>query len=131
MEIDGGLRKLFKDNVLRAQWTPIETGMVAQGVPDSEYCLEGGFQGWIEFKQCGANKIKIRPMQVQWIERRVRMGGRVWIGVRRKEELFLYNGGAVRALFDVGLKGASPRGSWSGGPARWDWSAVRKILADG
>ena len=133
MAIDGGLRKIFKDSI-PGQWTPVETGGTMLGVPDTEYCLAGGAQGWIEFKKCSTDAVKVRPAQVGWIERRVRMGGGIFVAVRRTrrggDELVLLPGRAVRLLKTSGLTAASELavGAWDGGPGRWDWGAIEKIL---
>lgn len=119
---DGGLRATFHQNIKDAQWTAIETGVVSLGVPDSEYCFAGGIQGWIEFKRCKGNVVTIRPQQVSWIERRARLGGRVFVIVMRGEELFVYQGRDVRLLKTDGLKGATPL------MTGWDWDQIRQIL---
>jgi hypothetical protein len=37
MKQDGGLRVLFREPLPRTQWSSIETGATAGGVPDSEF----------------------------------------------------------------------------------------------
>lgn len=128
MSADDGLRALFHQNLKRAQWTPIETGSTAAGVPDSEFCFPGGIQGWVEHKRAKANAIVIRDMQIGWIERRVRLGGRVFIAVKRRKELFLYHGKDVRALKIGGLNGAHPLGKWT---SPWRWPEVEELLCCG
>lgn len=125
---DDGLRTMFHQNLKRAQWTPIETGAVASGIPDSEFCFPGGIQGWVEMKSCSNNAVTIRDMQVAWIDRRVRLGGRVFIAVKRKKELFLYHGKDVKKLYLEGLKGAHPLGQWM---SPWNWDEVEEILRVG
>ena len=125
-KIDGGLRSLFSKNI-PGHWTPVETGGTALGVPDSEYCLVGGYQGWVEFKQCKSNAVVIRPQQVGWIERRVRMGGRVFVAVRRNDDLLLFHGEGVRALKVKGIAGAQKHllGMWN---SKWNWQHIAEIL---
>jgi hypothetical protein len=71
---------------------------------------------------------------VGWIERRLRHGGRVFVAVRRQhasgsDELWLFPGGAIRAVRDRGLKNGGPViGQWGDGPARWDWRAVLEAM---
>ncbi len=122
---DGGLRAIFHQHIKDAQWTAIETGVVSLGVPDSEYCFPGGVQGWIEFKRCAGNVVTIRPQQVAWIDRRSRLGGRVFVGVMNKKDLLIYSGRDVRALKTSGLKGATPL------LTGWDWDKIRQLLMSG
>lgn len=128
--MDGDLRILFRKNMPAGQWTTVETGGTAQGVPDSEFCFPLGAQGWVEHKKSDGWAVKIRPEQIGWILRRVRMGGRVFVAIRRKrDELWLVRGRDVEILLDGGLRAISaPLGVWSGGPGRWDWAEVQKLL---
>lgn len=141
--IDGGLRKLFRANLIgNIDWLSVETGGTAMGVPDSNFCVNPGIEGWIEFKRATANAVSVRKEQVAWIERRVRLGGRVFIAVRRwkdagtrtdaRDDLILIRGAGVRALFLDGISGAEKgrfvAGSWSGGPSKWGWDQVRHLL---
>lgn len=118
MTIDGGLRALFRRHITSAQWTTIETGMTAQGVPDAEFCFppvplsqckgsavdyshlsttKPGVQGWIEYKTTSGWAVTLRPEQIGWLDRRQRLGGRAFVAVRRVanrgakvDELWLY-----------------------------------------
>jgi hypothetical protein len=132
MKQDGELRLIFRRVFPTAQWTSVETGLTAGGVPDSEFCFPGGQQGWIEFKRTDAWAVRLRPAQVGWTERRVRLGGRVLIAVRRmcrgEDELHLLPGKAVCDLQDKGLRGAEHLGTWAGGPSRWNWKEVGAFL---
>lgn len=136
---DGGLRSLERQHMPTAQWTTIETGLVAHGVPDMEYCWAGGRQGWLENKFTDAWAVKVQPGQVAWIHRRARLGGRVHIAVRRRasagprraevDELWLLHGRDVETLALRGLRAVEqPLGVWTRGPSRWDWAAVEEIL---
>jgi len=122
--MDGFLRQRFRQNLREAQWTSIETGATAAGVPDSEFIFPGGCQGWIEFKRAYGSRVRLRPEQVGWLLTRSRMGGRCFVAVRSEEDLYLYFGGWADSLLEMGLK-LSPTGRWSG---RWDWREVRGIL---
>lgn len=134
--MDGELRTLFQKNLRTAQWTPVESGMTMQGIPDSEYCFPGGEQGWVEHKRTegwSIAKSKSWPFQVAWIMRRIRMGGRAFVAVRRKrDELWLIDGSQVRQLADGGLRAVSPSclRFWTGGPSEWDWNAVETALKE-
>lgn len=138
-KVDGGLRSLFRERLTRAQWTPVETGVTALGVPDSEYCFPEGRQGWCEFKWTPEWQVRFQFGQTAWINRRWRLGGRAWVVVRRQapagprrpacDELWLVPGSHVLVLDQLGLRaveGVSSR--WHGGPARWDWMVVEMEL---
>lgn len=142
MSDDGGLRPEFRSRLPQFDWNTVETGAVAGGVPDSNFCC-GGAEGWIEFKWTAGWTVPLRPAQVGWILRRVRHGGRVFVGVRQRrspgprvegrDRLWLLQGGAARELKVRGLEYASAHpevllGWWDGGPAAWDWSAVSDLL---
>lgn len=141
MAVDGGLRGLFQTHLKPAGFhcQAIETGSTGRGIPDMEYC-SGGVSGWVEFKKCSANSVQISPEQVAWILQRKRAGGNVYIGVRKKcsaglrrkaaDELWLIEGSSAADLKENGLSspGLWVLGKWSGGPKKWDWEQVRKIL---
>lgn len=138
MSRDGGLRQLFATHMREAHWQAVETGSTGQGIPDHEYCFPNGRSGWIEYKLTDANAVNIRAEQVAWIERRVRVGGRVFIGVRRRcdagvrrkarDELHIFRGAMARALMVHGLSGPVAEAWWPDGPAKWDWDDVRRII---
>jgi hypothetical protein len=132
MGTDGGLRQLERTSLLGAQWTSIETGATAGGVPDMEYCYPGGLQGWVENKRTLAWAVKVRPAQIGWILRRVRMGGRVWIATRRMngkdDQLYVHHGKHIEEISDNGISIVKPLLLSSGGPAKWDWPAFEQIL---
>lgn len=146
MASDGGLRRLFQANLPRAHCQPVETGLISMGVPDMNFCAEG-VEGWVEFKQTDGYAVTLEPEQVSWLSRRARSGGRVFVAVRRwhtggprkgppVDELWLLRGEYAPDLKSLGLRWAEQNsrsvliGRWSGGPARWDWRAVRgKLLA--
>jgi hypothetical protein len=138
--IDGGLRPEFRDRLQPAQWTSIETS-TQPGVPDSEYCFANGQSGWVEFKFTTGWKIKFQPFQPSWIDRRARLGGRVWIAVRRRpsskreagrDELWLFPGSMALELDREGMKVvACPDIHLMGseGPGSWNWRRVKFLLA--
>src|SRR5262245_13192477 len=126
--MDGYLRTLFRTH-LRADfdWQSIEIVGVGSGVPDGNYCCSG-VEGWVEFKAARGWRVPMRPTQVAWIERRCRAGGRVFVAVRRDQSLYLYPGTTARQLLTEDLRSVEPLGLWHGGPAKWDWGAVRQHL---
>lgn len=129
---DAGLRPLFRTHIKGVQWTSIESGLASPGVPDSEFCFAGGCQGWLEFKRADAWAVVFRPLQVAWIARRARLGGRVFVAVRRDiqgtDELWLLPGRCVSALALGGLRAVRSEATvWSG---KWDWAAIAEKLKE-
>lgn len=142
---DGGLRGLFRTHLKpHADMQAVETGLIAAGVPDLNYCASGR-EGWIEMKQTDGWAVTLRPEQVGWLCRRARAGGRVFVAVRRwhdggprrgpaVDDLWLLRGKYAPDLKTGGLTWAREHcpsaviGVWSGGPARWDWLAVLRAL---
>lgn len=139
MSIDGGLRKIFRKKLPDIDWTSIETGGTGKGIPDSNGC-KNGREFWIEYKLTDAWAVGLEPEQVGWLTRRARFGGRVFVAVRRKttagprkggavDELWLYRGSDSRELKALGIKdGPTPLFTTSGGPSKWNWSAIRQAL---
>jgi hypothetical protein len=127
--LDGELRKLFRQSIPRFHWTAVETWPVSVGVPDANYCADG-IEGWVEMKKIRGWKIPWKEpyLQVAWIERRTRSGGRVFLAVRREQDLYLFWGRDVRQLLEEGIRGPQPAGHWSGGPAKWDWAEIERLL---
>lgn len=123
--MDGGLRQIFRRNLLDAQWTSVETGATAAGVPDSEYCFPHGLSGWVEFKKVSGWVVPLRPAQIGWLLRRSRMGGRCFVAAVRGETLYLEPGASAVELREVGLREAD---CWIGGEKRWDWDEIRSML---
>jgi hypothetical protein len=124
---DGDLRAIFREKFKTWQWSSVETGIVSPGIPDAEFCAPGGVSGWVEFKKTEGWKINFEPLQPSWIHKRVRLGGRVFVAVRRKvDELYVIPGTEILSLVDVGLKGRSPL--CAGGRRKWDFKLVEQIL---
>lgn len=127
MSIDGGLHALFKSHFKDWQWTRVESGSVSPGTPDVEFAAPGGLSGWIEYKQTSGWKVKFQPLQVPWIHRRARLGGRVFVAVRRKKDyLYLIPGQHVLELEDKGVKDFVPIAGI--GARNWDWSEIEDTL---
>ena len=143
MSIDDGLRKIFHDHLVDAHWQSVETGGTGKGIPDSNYCFPGGLEGWVEYKATEAWSVAgvVKPEQVAWIERRLRMGGRVHVAVRRHclrgprreaaDELWLFAGSAIRDLKYRPINEVGPAlllYKGNKGPASWDWGMVQEVL---
>ena len=127
--VDGGLRKIFRQYLTGVDWQAIESGGTGGGIPDLNGCIAGK-ELWIECKAAAAWRVKISPAQVAWAERRLRHGGRVFLAVRRAgTELWLFPGWSMRVLCGWRLDLIPALGRWYGGPARWDWEQVRKLLS--
>lgn len=140
---DGNLRKIFQQYLPEAHWQAVESFSTGQGMPDAEYCFPGGVTGWVEFKATAGWAVDISPHQISWHERRVRMGGRTFIAVRRQvasgprkgpasDELWLFRGSSARILSYEGLRGDKINSFilniWDKGPAKWPWVAIKKRL---
>lgn len=124
---DGGLRSKFRDALGKKGWqfTPIETGTIVSGVPDAEFCSPKGVTGWIEFKFVSSGAaVGLRPAQVSWIDRRHRLGGRVFVAVEKGGDVSLYDGSGVKELKRHGL--ASSIGLLYRGR---DWDQIRRLLS--
>jgi hypothetical protein len=128
---DARLRQLFEEHLREFHWQAIETGGTGRGIPDMNGCCEGT-EVWIENKRTGHWKIEITAEQSAWAERRIRAGGRCFVAVRRQfkkeDELWLYSGNSARALLDLPTDAVPPLGRWVGGPARWPWEQVKRII---
>lgn len=136
MSRDGGLASIFKNKLPHIHFQSVETWSTGQGVPDVNYCFEGS-EGWIELKKTEAIKVNISPEQIAWAERRIRAGGNVFLAVRRickagprrksRDELWLFNGSDIRAVYLKGLT-IEPIGLWEYGPSAWGWKELADIL---
>lgn len=135
--IDGGLRKIFRAHLPMFHWVSVETGLIEQGVPDSNACCSG-VEFWIEYKLSTTNAVHLRPEQIGWHERRFRAGGHTFVAIRFRHSggprkgvardcLYIYRGAAVRSLALSGLS-VTPLVRFDGGPARWDWTRLRELL---
>lgn len=140
MSTDGDLRSILRQRLREFHWQSIEVGATGMGVPDANFC-GCGVEGWIELKQTPSRSVTLRPHQVAWLERRARAGGHVLIGVRRRhdggprrggavDELWILDGGDASRCLSGGLQDGADYvlGCWSGGPSKWNWDSVRRIL---
>ena len=138
MAIDGGLRAIFRDKLPTIFWTSIETGGTGRGVPDSNFLARlsptKSIEGWIEFKRVDHWKPTMRPEQIGWIDRRVRMNGRVFIGCRQRDHddtLWLIHGRVIKELAMNGLRCDAVQSNsttFTGGPEKWDWKKVQLFI---
>ena len=130
-ERDGGLRGIFKTRVPEIMWVPIETWAVSgAGVPDSWYISPCGAQGWVEYKR---EDRKLDPAQSGFVDRVTRYGGRAIVAVVTKDgdELRIFHGSDAQKLArlgPMGYKTVAPAGRWVGGPKRWNWGDIRRLL---
>ena len=124
--MDGRLRQLFKKHLPDFDWQSIDLTS-GRGVPDTNCCYQGT-EFWIEHKATQGRRVIVRPEQVAWIERRIRHGGKVFIAVRRKDELYLLHGASARQLACGEWPERTALGCWHGGPARWCWQEIKQIL---
>jgi len=143
MAIDGGLHALFKKHLPEVDWQRIETGGIAEGVPDVNGC-HAGHEFWIEYKQTDTNLVGLRPMQVGWHLRRTHKGGHTFIAIRQhhtggprkgpaRDTLWLVAGRHAGRLKECGLP-PQPSGAgwycWHNGPAKWPWHTILQIVKD-
>ena len=132
MSVDAGLRSLFRKHLPQVDFLAVETPSTSRGVADMNYCFAGA-EGWIEMKRAEGHKVRVSPEQVGWAERRLDHGGRVLVAVRkvlaRSDSLTLLWGDQLRSLRDeLPLTEVPAIGTWTGGPARWDWKAVLQAM---
>lgn len=138
--IDGGLRALFRERLPQVHWQSIETAGTGRGVPDSNGCY-AGVEFWVEYKVTDGYAVELRPEQVGWHCQRSRAGGRTFVAVRRRclagprkaaaDELWLLPGRLAREVRSMGLRELPDDfvlGAWTGGPAKWDWGEVLRLL---
>jgi hypothetical protein len=124
---DGDLRQIFRQHLPRFDWLAVETGLTSLGVPDSNYCYDG-HEGWVEMKKANGWRTRVSPAQVGWAERRLRHGGKVFVAIRKRKDLWLYTGWALRDLISGRIDAAYSIGQWTGGPAAWDWEKISGYL---
>ena len=130
---DGRLRQILREFLPEMDWTSVETGGTAGGVPDCNFCFAGS-EGWIECKLVTRGwKVSVRPSQVGWISRRCRHGGRVFLLTRRtvgdRDDLHVLDGRLILDFSNANFslqKFIMP--TYRGGPREWPWQHLRKML---
>jgi hypothetical protein len=125
MKSDGDLRRLFRKYLPEVFWTSIESRLTQGGIPD----LHGIYKGtsfWIENKKARGNTVRLRAMQIGWLKRYARQGGRCFVAVRMKDTLWIVDGADALTLATKGLH----RGLIARGPTtRWPWRTIRTRFA--
>lgn len=91
----GWLYKYFR-TMDQLDWQRVENG-VGGGTPDVEVCFRGiGF--WIELKVAEARKrgntcnVSYRPLQLPWLKRRTKKGGRAFVLIQYRDKRYLVPG---------------------------------------
>lgn len=131
--IDGGLRKLFKNNLPMMHWQPVETGMISSGVPDANFCYLG-VEGWVELKQIKKGRIEWRPEQIGWTRERTKQGGLVKLAVRAEHPddtdfLVMYDAKDICRDFDpLFAMNTDFQGMWVGHVRSWNWDQILQTL---
>ena len=141
---DDGLRALIVDNLrlLRGSvvhWQPIESPLMAAGIPDLEGCWCGR-PIWVECKATSTYTLAtLTEFQIGWAVCRARSGGTTWIATRRRhgggprkgepvDQLWLHRGDAAPRLREFGLSMTEYQYSEDGGPPAWDWERFGLLL---
>jgi hypothetical protein len=83
------------------------------GTPDVNYCA-GGFEVWIELKQCDElpkrettsvfGESGLRVDQKLWIRQRVKYGGNVWVAAKTPHKVFWIPGKHAQEFNSMTLK---------------------------
>lgn len=110
-------------------WQRIESGLTAQGIPDTNGC-SAGVESWIELKVVNrGNKVKLQSFQVAWLVKRARAGGRSYVAVRvqkpGEDYIAIWPGLAAREVKDQGLAALSLAVHVSSPP---DYDSIRSVL---
>ena len=115
---------------------PIETGGILPGVPDTNACY-GGTEIWVECKKTDTDRVDLETLQVGWLMRRGRAGGRVFVLVRKQhkggprkgppvDELYLMDGRRADLIKESGLRSAAVLFKWN--TRAWYWDEIRIAL---
>ena len=86
---ENGFWNSIRKALTEVHWQRIETA-TSQGVPDVNGCC-GGDEFWLELKVVTGNKVHLRADQAAWLMRRADAGGTVWIVIRHKDDIKLYD----------------------------------------
>lgn len=83
-------------------WDRIESS-TSKGIPDLDICHKGRCTK-VELKYEKGNQVHLRPEQRNWINKRIKAGGRVYILVKRQtakvDQIEIYNGLAANSLYN-------------------------------
>ena len=119
----------------------IETGSIAEGVPDVNYCFQG-LEGWVELKygkvplrattEVFKSQPGMRPAQIDWILYRGKVGGRVFILLNIGTELFLIHGEHAAKVNQWTMQDFRDAACWQHrGPCRIEqWRSLRNCLTE-
>lgn len=144
--IDGGVRKLLRDNLPKPdwRWTPVESGGTHGGIPDSFWAhAPSRTSGWVECKKTLGWSVELRPHQLAWLKNHTEAGVRCAIAVRALgagssdgtgDSLWLVRGEAADRLAELGLQKIAPEDvliRCVGSPRSWDWAGVALSLTAG
>lgn len=100
------IRKPLKE---LGHFQPIETGAVASGVADVNFCMDGK-EFWLELKIIKGNRMNFRPTQVPWNINRAKAGGNNYIlAADKHERIWIWHGRYIRELVDFGIKADVPK----------------------
>ena len=119
----------------------MELGLLVSGVPDHNGCVDG-VDFWIEYKATEDYSVGLEPLQVGWLLRRMRAGGRCFVVTRRRHEggprkglpvddLWVHEGWDAKTLKAEGLLSCPPilhLEAQQDGPSHWDWDRVEERL---
>lgn len=129
---DGGLCATVQRRLREGwHWQRVEIAATGLGVPDLNGCRDGT-EVWIEAKHTDAWAVRFQLGQSAWLGRRWRAGGRAWLLVRRTtstaDELVLHRGCDAILVEREGLRSVPAVRTWEGGPRRWDWGELERLL---
>lgn len=121
-----GVNKLVRDHAAGVDWMRVEN-VATPGTPDLQGCYLGR-EAWVESKLIrSGNKIHFQPTQPAWIIHRTSCGSRVFILVRRGDELRLWPGDQMGELLSRGW--IAPGLVWCAFSVRGaDWKGFRKVV---
>jgi hypothetical protein len=112
--------------------------MVEAGMPDVNFCVGPGIEGWIELKWCEHVPKRfdtpvfktggLRDAQIVWIHKRVKRGGRVFIFCQVGEGLALLHGIYATKFNSMSLSELGRLARWKHAGAKPDWKEMIKAL---
>lgn len=107
LSTEANLWSWLRDVVLPlGQYSRIESGDTAPGIPDVHYQIDEHSHGWIELKHCRRStdhfpftkKRGIRRSQLKWIKEAVRRGAVVWIVAQVGKKVYVIPGEKVHEI---------------------------------
>ena len=99
----------IRKNIVGPHWQSIESWIIGAGIPDLNACYHGK-EIWIE---CKIHPRKPTPKQINWWERRHAAGGRVFLMVKKGDEIIIWRKGA-----DIPFVSLKPH----------NWETIRQVL---